>query len=95
MKRPMQGEEITIQYKGATFKEKCGEVTAIEKRTPGAARFMILSKATFQNGAEVSLLGAAEELPLRVERVTTMPGDRANLVSLYGVFRMEEAAGAE
>jgi hypothetical protein len=95
MKRPIQGDEITIRYQGATLKEKCGEVTGIEKRTPGAARFIIMSKAMFHNGAEASLLEGAAEVALRVERVTTMPDNRVNLVSLYGVFEVEEAAVAE
>lgn len=93
MKRPIQGDEITIKYQGATFTEKCGEVMEIPKRAPGATRFTILTKGTFHNGGEAALVDGSDELPLRVERVTSMPEKRANLVSLYGVFEMEEAAG--
>lgn len=93
MKRPNEGDELTIRYQGATFSEKCGPVTEIEKRAPGATRFTIMSKGTFHSGGEAALVDGANELPLRVERVTSMPEKRANLVSLYGVFEMEEAAG--
>jgi hypothetical protein len=93
MKRPIQGDEITIRYQGATFKEKCGEVMEIPKRAPGATRFTVLSKGIFHNGGEAALVEGANEMAVRVERVTSMPEKRVNLISFYGVFEMEEAAG--
>lgn len=90
MKKPLQGDEITIKYQGATTTEKCGEVVDIPKRAAGAARFTVLSKSVFHNGGEAALVAGAKEVPLRVERVTTMPDKRANLVSFYGVFAVAE-----
>jgi hypothetical protein len=93
MKRPIAGDEITIRYQGATFTEKCGEVIEIPKRAPGATRFTVFSKGVFHNGAEASLVEGGNETAVRVERVTSMPEKRVNLISFYGVFEVQEAAG--
>ena len=90
MKKPINGDELTIRYHGATLKATCREVTEVPKRGPDAAKFSIISKTVFANGQEAFLLDGAAELSVRVERVTTMPDKRADLISFYGVFAPAE-----
>ena len=65
---------------------RCNEVTELPKNGPGAAKFTILSKILFHNGGQAMLMSGNTELPLRVERVTSIPQKRINIVSFYGVF---------
>lgn len=65
---------------------RCGEVTELPKNGPGAAKFTILSKVVFHNGGQAVLMNGNSEMPLRVERVTSIPQKRINIVSFYGVF---------
>jgi hypothetical protein len=86
MKKPVYGDELTIRYQGAMLKATCNEVTEMPRRGPGAAKITIVSKTIFHNGGEAFLLSAGEEASMRVERVTTMPHKRINIVSFFGLF---------
>lgn len=94
MKKPIHGDELTIRYQGATLKAQCSEVLEMPKRGPGAAKFTIVSKSLFHNGGEAFLMEGATEMAVRVERVTSMPHKRVNIVSFYGVFDSPAAAVA-
>jgi hypothetical protein len=86
MKKPICGDELTIRYQGATLKANCSEVMELPKRGPGAAKFTIVSKSVFHNGGDATLLDGAVEMPVKVERVTSMPQKRIHIVSFYGMF---------
>jgi hypothetical protein len=86
MKKPTHGEELTIRYNGTLFKARCGDVTELSSRGPGAAKFNIVSKLVFQNGGDAVLVEGPSELPVKVERVTMMGHKHVNIVSLSGVF---------
>jgi hypothetical protein len=94
MKKPIHGDELTIVYKGAVVKASCAEVMELPKRGAGAAKFTILSRTLFHNGADASLMDAGREVPVRVERVTTMGHKNMNIVSFFGTFEASETASA-
>ena len=86
MKKPIHGDELTIRYQGATVTARCNDVTELPKNGPGAAKLTIHSKVLFHNGGQATLTDGATEMPLRVERVTSLPHERTNLISFYGLF---------
>jgi hypothetical protein len=87
MKKPLHGDYLTIRYEGETLRVRCDDITETPQRGPGVANFTIVSSLPFKRGDEAHLLVGETELPLHIERVTTVGARRMNIVLFRGVFQ--------
>lgn len=89
MKKPVQGDQLTIRYDGAIVRARCDDVTETVNGGPGAASFTIVSPTRFERGKQAHLLQGPNEMPVQVVRVTTVGHHRVskiNVILFSGVF---------
>ena len=89
MKKPHHGDQLTIRYHGTTLRATCDGVTEVPSQGAGAASFSIVSQTPFERGQEAQLIQGPDELPIQVQRVTSVGHHRVhkmNVVSFLAIF---------